>query len=232
METELSYPNIIEEEQKTCMDIFMDRLKYPTITQMKSMIPTTYRRNIVNSTIKGFSGRGQKIWNTDTSGDLITSLFITLPWNEKGNILLYYGNTILLDMRFKEIYQIYRQYKENSKHVDLLKLIQLNTNGLPMKLCELKIIIDNHDNLNFEYKCVAEIIILSKYESKRFMQVNHEYFIYQYEKIKITDNITTHYPITSIFYIYPKTEKNVEITFNSLFLTDSDSPIYDLSVNK
>jgi len=130
-------------------------------------------------------------------------------------------------MRFKEIYQIYRQYKENSKHVDILKLLQLNINGLPMKLCELKLIIDNHDHLKFEYKCTTEIITLSECESNRFKNLGHEYFIYQYDKIKITDKITTPYPIASIFYIYPKTEKNVEITFDSLFLTDSDSPIYD-----
>jgi len=95
METELSYPIINEEEQKTAMDHFMNLLVSPTITQMKSMIPkqpvpTTYRRNIVSSTIKGFTGRGQKIWDNNTGGDLITSLFITIPWNEKGNILLFH----------------------------------------------------------------------------------------------------------------------------------------------
>jgi hypothetical protein len=235
METELSYPIINEEEEKTYMDHFMKLLVSPTITQMKSIIPknpipTIYRRNIASSIIKGFSGKAEKIWKAHISGDIITSLFITLPWNEKGQIIIYYGETILLNMSFNEIYQIYRPYKENNKHVDLLKLIQVNTNGFPL-ICDFKLVINNNENdqLNFEYKYSTEIINLSEQESKKFKQAGHEYFIYQYEKIKLSDNIITQYPISSIFYIYPKTEQDINIKFESLNLLDHDSPIYDLS---
>jgi hypothetical protein len=219
-------------DTESSIDVFMNRLSAPTLTSFKKLmngkdIQTSYRKHTDSYNIKGSDGKAEYTWKYNQC-DMISKLYICLPWSDYGTICLSYGNSIILEMEFEELYQIGRQ-DNNSSYVDMLKLLLFSTTSLPICCADLKLEI-YYNKKEFQFGCVAEMENISKDERNKLIYCAHEIVLYQYDKIRhavdIMEYIETRFPISAIYNIYEKTQKN-DISFNIQELIDVvKSPIY------
>jgi hypothetical protein len=235
------HSDLTRTDTESVIDVFMNRLLEPTATQMKHLMNqhiklTPYTRNVVTSMIKHNNGVAEKSWgfspgknknNYEDDGHIMTKLYVKLP-KTGGNVILKYGNSELLNMSSDELYQINRTNNTNdNSYVELISMVCISTIGIP--ICNSALSFYMQTDINIEY--VAEFAVLSRNELRRFAQLAHEELIYQYDRIDMNQNIMdihTRFPISDIYYIYPKLSNNW-IKFSSQSLINSDSPIYNLA---
>jgi len=229
------YPDEQKKEFITSIDHYMNRRMSPAITQFrqyfneKGCISTLYRKHIETINIAGNNGSAQHTW-TISDGDILCNMYIELPWNELGSVVLNYGGSEILNMQFSELYQLYRLYREKSNSIDLIKFLLINEKGICICRKDLSLKINYHKS-NFNFDIQVEYANLSELERKKFISKPLEIVLYQYEKI-YESNISTEHPISDIYHIYNKNDIIPMIKFNKQLLYASESPLHRLDPSK